>query len=370
MLSTEFNQTPTLTRFQLIASPTLIYRFNTFLYPNYTCCICVAPCPCTCTQGTGFSYPLVPSFFVDAKMDENLGVPVEGAYIFVDEAQCLEGNKTLRAELRGGKAYCLAFSPVLSTDVGGYSIRRCPFKHTKEYYFRPYSVTEVDEFGEKATSKKECIEKAKEIGVLIPRMFDQCDTPSHIAKWIKTEISHLLDKVKQRMSSESHKDKLRDVLLKAAMGDTLTKMDELFAIHTEFFYVDESDGVHLIFPRRFMIPHLYESVPSVYSLMQSYDTGMAFEFLVHSKLLIDNNEIRCMALRRHTCIELSQGSWFACTRRTTKIQHSTTWIFHLFQQVIQFSKITVNIVNFHLHVCCGWSNTEYQWITRFAFILF
>lgn len=56
-------------------------------------------------QGTGFSYPLVPSFFVDAKMDENLGVPVEGAYVFVDEAQCLEGNKTLRAELRGGKAY-------------------------------------------------------------------------------------------------------------------------------------------------------------------------------------------------------------------------------------------------------------------------
>lgn len=91
-------------------------------------------------------------------------------------------------------------------------------------------------------------------------MFDQCDTPSHIPKWIKTEISHLLDKVKRRMSSESHKDKLRDVLLKAAMGDTLTEMDELFAIHTEFFYVDESVGVHLIFPRRFMIPHLYESV--------------------------------------------------------------------------------------------------------------
>ena len=237
------------------------------------------------------------SYYVHAKDDKNLGFPANDAYIFVDEAQCLEQNDSLRQDLKGAKSYCLAFSPVLITNAG-FSDLSSEFKYTRTYNFRPYTESEVDKLlKENAKVKIECVKEAKEMKVLIPRMFLQCRKSSDVAHWVEREIGLLLRKVQHRLSSGSHNDLLRDVFLKASMDKPLSTTKKSFAESCGFFYVDDSEHVHLIFPPHMMIPHLYESICSVYSLMRGYDVGAAFEYLVHAQLLIAKNSIYCMAIK-------------------------------------------------------------------------
>ena len=236
----------------------------------------------------------VRAHYVNARFHDKLGVPANGAYIFVDEAQCLKENKTLCVDIEGGEAYCLAFSPVISTNAGD-ATSDCPFRYTEVYNFRPYSEREVTELETKANVNKECIKEARKVGVLfIPRMLNQCKNCSDVRRWINREISNLLSKLRGRLTSEDYQDGLCAVLLKAAMGDTLNEVEEGCAIDSGFFYVDESDDVHLVYPRPFMVRHLYKTILSIHSLMKGFNTGMAFEFLVYAKLQIDGSEIRCM----------------------------------------------------------------------------
>ena len=235
------------------------------------------------------------SYYVNAKDNKNLGFPSDNAYIFVDEAQDLVQNDLLRQDLRGAKSYCLAFSPVLIAKNEGVSSLSSEFKYTREYHFGPYTESEVDKLIGNVPA--EFVNEAKKMNVLMPRMFVQCRNSSAVARWVNKQITHLLSKVKNRLSSGSENDLLRDVLLKASLGKTLTFVEKSFAETCGFFYMDDSEDVHLIFPPHIMLPHLYESIRSIYGLMREYDKGGAFEFLVHAQLLIEKNSIYCMAAK-------------------------------------------------------------------------
>ena len=75
--------------------------------------------------------------YINAKADE-LNFPAVGAYIFVDEAQCLREKPRLCKNLESAKALCFAFSPIIATKEGC-SINQCSIHFIKIYNFRPFS---------------------------------------------------------------------------------------------------------------------------------------------------------------------------------------------------------------------------------------
>lgn len=162
--------------------------------------------------------PNIQFIHIDAKYSI-LGHPVKNAYVFVDNAQCLQQKPELVGYLKQcGISFCLAFSPLLAGNQG-YSIFECGFHYTKLYNFRPFTQSEVDIYCSNNSSTKAVVEEMKRIGIFFPRILNQCASASSVQEWIHTTINNYVTKFKLRLQDASSFDELHTFLLKAAMED-------------------------------------------------------------------------------------------------------------------------------------------------------
>ena len=173
-------------------------------------------------------------------------------------------------------------------------MHRCGFEYTKMYNFRPFSDCEIQQFFEKRNLKKtDILAEAKKIGLLMPRMILQCSTSSEVRRWVDNAILHVMLTVQHRLTMLCKDDPLRNILMKAAMDEELNESESVFAQLSGLFYMDSSDELHMLFPAKLLLPHLRIEIISCYTLLTTYDTGVAFEFLTCAQLKSVSNRIFC-----------------------------------------------------------------------------
>jgi Cdc6-like AAA superfamily ATPase len=231
--------------------------------------------------------------YIDAKYEE-LKASCTCMYAFVDNAQCLKQKSNSVGFLRHAKSLCLAFSPLLYDQSG--TGTDCGFHFTKEYHFRPFTDDELDEYADrnKDVVSRDVVEKAKEIGVLLPRMVSQCSSPTSVESWIHKSVSSFVLKIDTRMKKDSRIDEVLNFIMNAAMGVKLTLAEEPYAYNSGLFYKDVSGEMRLVLPSEFFLQHLERSIISHYVIFKAYDKGGAYEFLVCARLKHHPNVIHCL----------------------------------------------------------------------------
>ena len=231
--------------------------------------------------------------YIDAKYIIDIPCFEKGAYIFVDNAQCLQQIPELINRLRLGKSLCFAFSPVI-LNKGGDSTSQCGFRYTDLYMFRPFSEKEIDDYAMKNNSNEDVIKEMKDTRVLLPRILHQCKDSLSVKRWLHTEIISFMAKIQPRLQMESCINQLYTLFMSATMGVPLTDADKVYAYMTGMFYEDDSGVPQLVFPADTMLQHLWQQIIISYSLLKEYNKGAALEFLTCAQLKSSHNDVFCM----------------------------------------------------------------------------
>ena len=147
----------------------------------------------------------------------------------MNNAQCLHKKQDLAGLLLSkAKSYCLAFSPTIAD--GGGSTLNCSFEYSEEVHFRPFSEEELTQYITKRKDEgravpQDVLDEARQLNVLLPRLFNQCSKRSEVRLWVNNKVFEFLQKFRRRVDSETGQN-FTNMLMKVPCGLSRKAMDQ------------------------------------------------------------------------------------------------------------------------------------------------
>ena len=96
--------------------------------------------------------------------------------------------------------------------------------------FMPFTEDELVEYADKLDiDKRDIIEEMKKIGMFLPRILCQCETPISVERWVNKKDAEYKRKVEARLQQDGRIDKFCQTLMNASMSIKLTTAQEAVA---------------------------------------------------------------------------------------------------------------------------------------------